>query len=162
WVYEKATSSNDLAWDLAVKDEPEGGVVFAETQTKGRGRLGRSWFSPKQKGLWFSVILRPQLQPVYVPMITIVSSIAVAKAITKYTGVSVWIKWPNDIYVNGKKVGGILTEMNTELDRIRFVILGIGININLQPQDFPEEFRDKAASIRCSRIELIKDVLVSL
>lgn len=162
WVYEKITSTNDVASDLAIKGEPEGGVVFAESQAKGRGRLGRSWFSPKHKGLWFSVILRPPLQPVYAPMITIASSIAVAKAIIKYTGQSVWIKWPNDIYTNDKKVGGILTEMNTELDTIKFVILGIGINVNLKVDDFPEELRDKATSISCSRIELVKEILGSL
>lgn len=162
WVYEMVTSTNDTAWELAIKDAPSGSVVFAESQSKGRGRIGRSWFSPKRKGLWFSVILRPNLQPVYAPMITIAGSIAVAKAIMKHTGLSVWIKWPNDIYINNRKLGGILTEMNTELDRIKFVILGIGINVNIEPQVFPKELQEKAVSIKCSRIEVVKEIMVSL
>lgn len=162
WVYEKATSTNDMAWDLALGGEPEGGVVFAESQTRGRGRMGRSWFSPRRKGLWFSVVLRPYLQPSYAAMITIASSIAVAKAIRRPTGLSVWIKWPNDIYIDGRKVGGILTEMSTELDTIKFVILGIGINVNCEAEDFPGELRDRAGSIKCSRVDLVKDILASL
>lgn len=172
WVYEKTTSTNDIAWDLAIKNEHEGGVVFAESQTKGRGRLGRIWNSPKRKGLWFSVILRPDLQPIYAPMITIASSIAVAKSIIKYTGLSVWIKWPNDIYMDNKKLGGILTEMNTELDSIKFVVLGIGINVNSTINDFSDDLKNKVVSLQCSpsscaqglgsRLELAKEILVGL
>lgn len=164
YAYEEVGSTNDIAWEMALKGEPEGSVVFAESQTKGRGRLKRKWFSPKRKGLWFSVILRPQLTPNYAPMITAVSAVAVSRAIARFTGLSVWIKWPNDIYVNEKKAGGILTELNTELDTIKFVILGIGINVNVE--EFPDNI--KATSLKLesgkdySRIELAKEILTSL
>lgn len=163
YAYEKTGSTNDIAWEMALKGEPEGSAVFAESQTKGRGRLKREWFSPARKGLWFSVILRPQLTPNYAPMITAMSAVAVTRAIAKHTGLSVWIKWPNDIYINGKKAGGILTELNTELDIIKFVVLGIGINVNIK--DFNIE---TATSLMIeggktySRIELAKEILISL
>lgn len=163
YAYEEVGSTNDIAWELAGQGEPEGSVVFAESQTKGRGRLKRQWFSPSRKGLWFSVILKPDLTPNYAPMITAVSAVATARAIAKYTGLSVWIKWPNDIYINGKKAGGILTELNTELDTIKFVILGIGINVNVD--NFSIE---TATSLMIeggkfySRIELAKEILISL
>lgn len=162
WVYDKTVSTNDVAWDMAIKGAVEGGVVLAEQQTKGRGRLNRSWFSPKRKGLYFSLVLRPQVEPSYAPMITIAASIAVSMAIIKCTGLSVWIKWPNDIFIDGKKAGGILTEMSTELDRIKFVILGIGINTNLSEDDFPEELKNKATGVKCDRLILLKEVLISI
>jgi len=166
YTYEEIGSTNDIAQVLALKGEQEGSVVFAESQTQGRGRLQRIWFSPKRKGLWFSVILRPQLTPEYIPLITAMSAVSVAKAISKYTGLTTWIKWPNDIYINGKKVGGILTELNTEIDVIKFVILGIGINVNID--SFSKELGKTATSLKIesgqnySRIELAKKILVSL
>lgn len=161
YTYEEIGSTNDIAWEMAIKGEPEGSVIFAESQTKGRGRLKRKWFSPKRKGLWFSIILRPQLVPSYAPMITAMSAVSVAKAIAKYAGLSIWIKWPNDIYVNGKKLGGILTELNTELDTIKFVILGIGINVNID--NWPGVLKETATSLKIkSRIEFAKEVLISL
>jgi BirA family biotin operon repressor/biotin-[acetyl-CoA-carboxylase] ligase len=166
YAYEEITSTNDIAQDLALKGEQEGSVVFAESQIKGRGRLQRNWFSPKRKGLWFSLILRPQLAPNYIPLITAMSAVAVAKAISSYTGLTTWIKWPNDIYINGKKAGGILTEITTDIDAIRFVILGIGINVNID--NFNNELEKKATSLRIegkqnySRVELAKKILISL
>lgn len=164
--YEEISSTNDIALDLAIKGAQEGTVIFAESQTKARGRLKRQWFSPKRKGIWFSVILRPQLEPNYVPMITAISAVSAAKAIIKFTGLNVWIKWPNDIYINNKKIAGILTEISTELDAIKFAILGIGINVNID--DFPKELADTATSLKIeggkeySRIGLAKEILMSL
>lgn len=158
YTYEEIGSTNDIAWDTALKGEPEGSVVFAESQTKGRGRQGRKWYSPGRKGLWFSVILRPNLTPNYAAIITAMSAAACSGAIAKYTGQNVWIKWPNDLYINNKKVGGILTELNTELDEIKFVILGIGINVNMD--NFPDNIT--ATSLFCSRIGLAKELLVFL
>lgn len=158
YTYEEIGSTNDAAWEMALKGEPEGSVVFAESQTKGRGRQKREWYSPAGKGLWFSVILRPNLTPNYAAIITAMSAAASSGAIAKYTGQNVWVKWPNDLYINNKKAGGILTELNTELDEIKFVILGIGINVNIE--NFPDNL--KAASLFCSRIGLAKEVLIFL
>lgn len=166
YAYEELESTNDTAWEKAIKGEPEGTVIFAEFQTKGRGRLKRHWYSAKRKGLCFSVILRPQLTPNYVPMITAMSAVSVAMAVRKLTGSSALIKWPNDIFLNGKKLGGILTEINTELDIIKFVILGIGINVNMDK--FPDELKKTATSLKLedgenySRIELAREILKSL
>lgn len=161
YSYEEISSTNDIAWEMAIKGEPEGSIIFAESQRHGRGRLKREWYSPKRKGLWFSVILRPQLTPNYAPIVTAFSAVSVAKAIIKYTGLTIWIKWPNDIYLNNKKTGGILTELNTELDVIKFVILGVGINTNIE--NWPSGLKDTAASLKIdSRIELAKEIIRSL
>jgi len=162
WAYEEVQSTNIVAKDIASRGGPEGGVVIAERQTAGYGRQGKRWFSPRNKGLWFSVILRPNLKPAYSSMITIASSVAVAKAVIKHLGVSVWIKWPNDIYINNKKAGGILTEINIKSNKIAFAVLGIGINTNLEQGHFPEGLRDRACSINCFRPDLLKNILKEL
>jgi len=165
-AYEETGSTNDVALEMANKGEPEGSVIFAESQTKGRGRLKRQWYSPKRKGLWFSLILRPDMSPQYAPIITACGAVAVAKAVGSFTGLSVWIKWPNDIFVNGKKVGGILTELSTEIDSVKFVIIGIGINVN--GTKWPEELKNIATSLeeeggrKYSRIDLSREILKSL
>src|SRR2546426_12034913 len=107
---------------LARDGVKEGVVVFAESQTKGRGRLGRKWMSPLRKGLWFSVLLRPRLHPQAVTQLTIASATALVRAIHSQTGLAAEIKWPNDIVIHGRKVAGILTEMNAELDTVKYVI----------------------------------------
>ena len=166
FAYEKIGSTNDAAKELAANGEPEGTVVFAECQTKGRGRLKREWFSPAKEGLWFSVILRPQTEPGFAPMFTAISALACAQTIMKETGLSVWIKWPNDIFINDKKAGGILVELNQDLDRIQYVVLGIGINVNIG--HFPKKIQKTATSLKIesgrkhSRIELVKEILRSL
>lgn len=166
YSYEEIDSTNDVAWEMAIKGEPDGSVVFAESQKKGRGRLKRQWFSPKREGLWFSAILKPQLAPNYAPMITAMGAVSIAKAISKYTGLSTWIKWPNDIHINNKKVAGILTEISTELDVIKFVILGVGVNVNTE--EFLPELQKTATSLRIesgrviSRIELACEIMLSL
>jgi BirA family transcriptional regulator, biotin operon repressor / biotin---[acetyl-CoA-carboxylase] ligase len=154
-VFEQTTSTNDVMERLAGDGVKEGVVVFAESQTRGRGRLGRKWVSPARKGLWFSILLRPDLRPQEVTQLTVVSATALRRAVQAVTGLKPEIKWPNDILVCGRKVAGILTEMNAELDRIRQVILGIGVDVNLNASDFPTELRRLATSLR---IELGKPV----
>jgi BirA family biotin operon repressor/biotin-[acetyl-CoA-carboxylase] ligase len=147
-VFQETTSSNDVVEKMGRDGVAEGVVVFAEAQTQGRGRLGRKWISPPRKGLWLSVLLRPNLRPQAATQLTIVSAIALRRAIAEHTGLPTEIKWPNDILVNGKKAAGILTEMNAELDRIKYLVLGIGVDVNLNAGDFPAELRKCATSLK--------------
>ncbi len=168
WAYEEIDSTNNAAWGLAGNGVPAGSVVVAESQTSGRGRLGRNWFSPRRKGLWFSVILQPAIAPSSAAMITVGAAVAVAEAIARYTGLLTAIKWPNDIYINNKKAGGILVELNTELDKIKYAIVGIGVDVNLAKNDYPAALRKIATSLMiegqkaCSRIELLRGILTCL
>ena len=147
-VFQETTSTNDIIEKLARDGVKEGVVVFAESQTKGRGRLGRQWMSPARKGLWFSVLLRPRLPPQAATRLTIASATALVRAIHARTGLTPEIKWPNDILIGGKKVAGILTEMHAELDTVKCVTLGMGVNVNLGAGDFPGELRRSATSLR--------------
>ncbi len=147
-VFEKTTSTNDIIGKLGHDGVKEGIVVFAESQTKGRGRLGRVWMSPPRKGLWFSVLLRPDLRPQAATQLTIATATSLARAITLHTGIIPEIKWPNDILIRGKKVAGILTELSAELDHIREVILGIGVDVNMEASEFPADLRKIATSLR--------------
>lgn len=144
-VFQETSSTNDVVEKLARDGVREGVVVFAEAQTKGRGRLGRRWLSPPGEGLWFSVLLRPELPPASVTQLTIAAATAVARAIRSQTGVSPKIKWPNDILIAGRKVVGILTELSAEQDRVSHVILGIGVDVNVT--EFPEELQGIATSL---------------
>ncbi|MBM3848030.1 MAG: biotin--[acetyl-CoA-carboxylase] ligase, partial [Verrucomicrobia bacterium] len=135
-VFRETTSTNDIAEKLAHDQVPEGVVVFAERQTKGRGRLSRRWESQAGLGLWFSILLRPALPPQAATRITITSAVSIARALRQSTGLDTRIKWPNDIQIGGRKVAGILTEMTAETDRIRSLIIGIGLNVNQRPGDF--------------------------
>jgi BirA family biotin operon repressor/biotin-[acetyl-CoA-carboxylase] ligase len=167
-VFEETSSTNDVIEKLAHDGVKEGVVVFAESQTKGRGRLGRKWISPARKGLWFSVLLRPDLRPQEATQLTVASATALARAIKAETGLSPEIKWPNDILIGGKKVAGILTEMSAELDRVKQIILGIGVDVNLTAAEFPAELRKLATSLRIelgkpvSRPELAATILAEL
>jgi BirA family biotin operon repressor/biotin-[acetyl-CoA-carboxylase] ligase len=154
-VFKETTSTNDVIEKFARDGLKEGVVAFAESQSKGRGRLGRKWVSPSRKGLWFSVLLRPNLTPQAATQITVASATALRRAISEYTGLKPEIKWPNDILVNGRKVAGILTELSAELDHIKYVILGIGVDVNLTASDFSTDFRKLATSLK---IELGKPV----
>jgi BirA family biotin operon repressor/biotin-[acetyl-CoA-carboxylase] ligase len=150
-VFEQTTSTNDVAERLAHDGVPEGAVVFAESQTQGRGRLGRAWLSPKRKGLWFSVLLRPKLRPQETTQLTVISATALRRAIRTVTGLTVDIKWPNDLQIGGKKVAGILTEMSAELDCVRYAILGIGVDVNWPVGTFPPELGKIATSLSLER-----------
>lgn len=144
--YDTIESTNIKAKEIAGSSD-EGTVVIAEEQTMGRGRLGRNWTSPKGKGLWFSIVLKPNINVDKVSKITLIGAAAVHKALKKL-GIIPQIKWPNDIVIGGKKVCGILTEMVLQDENSYFVIMGIGINANLSEEDFPEELKDKATSLK--------------
>ena len=167
-VFEQTTSTNDVAEKLARDGVKEGVVVFAESQTKGRGRLGRKWMSPTRKGLWFSVLLRPNLRPQETTQLTVIAATALRRAIKAVTGRSAEVKWPNDLQFAGKKVAGILTEMSAEVDRVRHIILGIGVDVNQSAAEFPPELRDLATSLKSetgeeiSRAELATEILREL
>ncbi|MGZ4961885.1 MAG: biotin--[acetyl-CoA-carboxylase] ligase [Limisphaerales bacterium] len=145
-VFEQTTSTNDIAARLAQDGVKEGVVIFAEAQTKGRGRLGRNWVSPPRKGLWFSVLLRPEMRPQAATQLTVAAATALARAIRRQTEIVPEIKWPNDILIKGKKVAGILTELTAELERVKDIILGIGVDVNID--DFPADLRKIATSLK--------------
>lgn len=147
-VFEETTSTNDVVEKLARDRVKEGVVVFAETQTQGRGRLGRKWLSPRARGLWFSVLLRPQVRPQAVTQITIAAATALTRALASHTGLAPEIKWPNDVLIRGKKVAGILTESSAELDRVRHVTLGVGVNVNVAPGELTADLRRAATSLK--------------
>lgn len=147
-VFNETASTNDVAEKLARDGAKEGVVVFAEAQSRGRGRLGRKWSSPARKGLWFSVLLRPDLTPMECTRLTIAAVTAVARAIRNETGMLPQIKWPNDILIRGRKVAGILMELSAETDRVKHVILGVGVDVNLVASDFPADLRKIATSLK--------------
>ncbi|MDQ0299411.1 BirA family biotin operon repressor/biotin-[acetyl-CoA-carboxylase] ligase [Salibacterium salarium] len=147
-VYKKkVTSTQEVAHELARNEAEEGTVVVAETQYKGKGRMNREWHSPSGTGLWFSLIVRPDIIPQKAPQLTLMTAVAVTEGIMEATGIQAQIKWPNDILIDGKKIAGILTEMQSEPDRVQAIIIGIGLNINQQVEHFPEELLPKATSL---------------
>lgn len=146
YYFDSIDSTNVRAKKMAM-EEDEGTVVIGEEQTKGKGRLGRNWVSPKGKGLWMSIILKPKLIPAEVARLTLIGAAAVNKGLEDM-GIKSYIKWPNDILVHEKKVCGILTEMSCELNIINYVVMGIGINVNLEQKDFSEDLIDKATSLK--------------
>lgn len=140
-------STNSYARKRAQEAGVEGEIVIAEGQTHGKGRMGRSWISPPYLNLYLSVILRPKLPPIDAPQITLMSAVALAETVQSFIPFPPEIKWPNDIVVKGKKLAGILTESSCEPDRILFVILGIGVNLNFPRELMPEEIQESATSI---------------
>lgn len=144
--YDSIDSTNTKAKELAEAGAEHGTVIISEEQRSGRGRLGRSWVSPKYKGIWMSIILRPNIITENISQITLLGAAAVSKAIMEM-GIKTGIKWPNDIVINGKKICGILTEMSGEIDHINYLVMGIGINVNLKEEDIPEELKDIATSL---------------
>jgi BirA family transcriptional regulator, biotin operon repressor / biotin---[acetyl-CoA-carboxylase] ligase len=139
-------STNDAARQLAEHNAPEGTLVLAEEQTQGRGRLGRSWLSERGAGIYASILLRPVLKPRDAAVLTLVAAVAASEAIEQACCLRADIKWPNDLLLGGRKCCGILSEMQAEGDKIRYVIVGIGINVN--HSDFPEELGRRATSLR--------------
>lgn len=144
-------STNMEAFRLAVEGSPHGTVVLAEMQHNGKGRMGRRWESPAGVNIYCSVILRPDIMPHEAPQLTFLSSVAVARAIRITTKLDPQIKWPNDLLLSNKKVAGLLNEMSAETDKINFVILGIGVNLNMTEQQFPADLRHPATSLLIER-----------
>ncbi len=147
-VFQETASTNDIVEKLARDGVKEGVVVFAESQSKGRGRLGRKWISPARKGLWFSVLLRPDLRPQAATQLTVAAATALFRAIRDVGGLTPEIKWPNDILIKGRKVAGVLTELSAELAHVNHLILGIGVDVNQTAADFPTELRKIATSLK--------------
>jgi len=164
YSYKETASTNDIAYDLAGHGEKEGSVVIAESQTAGRGRMGRKWVSPKSKGAYFSVILRPDILPKDVAGITLISALSVAKTIREMTNLAAFIKWPNDVLINNQKICGILTEMNAETDKINFVIIGIGININTKKELLPKGATSimEEHGAEMSRVDVVRGIFKNL
>lgn len=143
--FDTIDSTNTKAQELAEKGYPSGTLVVADKQESGKGRRGRSWVSPSGTGIFMTLMIKPDINPNNASMLTLVAALAVAKAITSVTGEEAMIKWPNDIVVNGKKVCGILTEMNAQFDYINNIVVGIGINVH--NESFPEEISQMASSL---------------
>ncbi|MEA2627208.1 MAG: BirA family transcriptional regulator [Candidatus Binatota bacterium] len=164
---ETIDSTNRLAMELARRGAAEGEVVIAEAQTGGRGRLGRSFFSPAGVSLYASMILRPPIAPAIAPEITLVAGLAVAETVERHAGARPGLKWPNDVYLGPLKVAGILTEMESEADRVLFVVCGPGVNLNVRQDDFPPAIRGIATSIlaasgrRVDRVAFAVDLFAS-
>ncbi len=150
-VYEPCVAStNSVAFKRAIDGAPHGEVVIADEQTAGRGRRGRSWVSPPGCNVYLSVVLRPEIDPARAPELTLLTAVAVAETLRE-AGVRASIKWPNDLLVDGKKVGGILTELSADVDRTAFVIVGIGINVNSSVDAFPVDVAQFATSLQMAR-----------
>ncbi|WP_416149740.1 biotin--[acetyl-CoA-carboxylase] ligase [Salipaludibacillus sp. HK11] len=161
--YPSVSSTQTIANQLVNEGDSEGIVVVADEQTDGKGRLGRPWQSQKQSGISMSLVLKPDIDFRQAPQLTLVSAVAVTRALRERTGLSIDIKWPNDLLVNGKKLAGILTEMQVDPDRIQSVIIGIGINVN--HDNFPDELTSIATSLKVEsgeefdRADLIGEIL---
>jgi BirA family biotin operon repressor/biotin-[acetyl-CoA-carboxylase] ligase len=159
--YETIPSTNDRAYELAEDGAAEGTIVVAESQTKGKGRIGRSWVSPKGGGVYMSIVLRPDIETNEIPTLTLITALSMVRAIKETCSLSGLIKWPNDILINDKKVCGILTEIKAQPDRVDFMVLGIGINVNTAGGKLPPEGTslkaEKGEAI--SRIQIVKSFL---
>src|SRR6185436_500673 len=160
----RVTSTNDLALAFAERGCPDGTVVIAESQSGGRGRLGRSWHSPSGAGLWLSVVLRPRLTSSGAQALTFLGAVAAAQAVRALHGLPVVLKWPNDLYLNGRKLGGVLTELSAEADLIRHAVIGVGLNVNVPAGAFPRDLRETATSIEAAsstvaRLPLLRRML---
>jgi BirA family biotin operon repressor/biotin-[acetyl-CoA-carboxylase] ligase len=146
-VLDETDSTNRVAMEMAENGARHGTVVVADAQTAGRGRMGRRWVSPAGKNLYVSLLLRPSVPTVDAPRFALVAGIALADAV-EALGVPAFLKWPNDLYCGGRKAAGILAEMASDPDRVRHVVIGVGLNVNMEAADFPADLRDTATSLR--------------
>ncbi|MBI5197275.1 MAG: biotin--[acetyl-CoA-carboxylase] ligase [Nitrospirae bacterium] len=168
YLFEEIGSTNDHAMMMGEQGIPEGAVFLAESQTHGKGRLGRSWISPPGVNLYLSILFRPTFPPVQAPMMTLMSACAVVEAVKEVTGIDAGIKWPNDILIEGKKVSGILTEMSAEQDTVHHLVVGTGINVNMDTQSLPPDIQGKSTSLfhhlgrKTDRTELLCALLKSI
>lgn len=161
---ERVDSTNNVAKKLADEGAPEGTIVVAEEQTGGRGRINRSFLSPLAKGVWFSLILRPNIPPMEVSKMTLLAAVAVARAIRHHGLTDCGIKWPNDILVKGRKMVGILTELNGSAEKVNYIIMGIGVNTGITAEDLPKDLQSIVTSfaregVRVSRLALLETLL---
>lgn len=145
YFYPETDTTNDRIRELAQTGAPEGTLAVAELQTAARGRRGRAWQAPADSGVWMSLLLRPNIPPTQASVLTLLAGMALAEAIEDVTEMEVGIKWPNDILLNGKKLVGILTEMDCDMESIHSVTVGMGINVNTKA--FPEELQEIATSL---------------
>jgi BirA family biotin operon repressor/biotin-[acetyl-CoA-carboxylase] ligase len=165
-TYHSVKSTNDIASTLADSKIAEGTIVTAELQTKGKGRLGRSWHSPLKTGIYLSMILKPKFKPESAPAISVMTSFVLAETLNEFTNANIQIKWPNDVLLNGKKIAGILTELSAEKNKINYLVVGVGINVNQTADDFPLELKGIATSLRrvnrkkTNRVELLQTFLI--
>ncbi|MFQ5442057.1 MAG: biotin--[acetyl-CoA-carboxylase] ligase [Thermodesulfobacteriota bacterium] len=150
FFYDSLDSTNTRAFELGRSGEPEGAVVIAETQTSGKGRLGRIWESPAGVNLYASIIIRPNLAPYEAQGITLLAAVTASEAIAAFVPSSPVVKWPNDVLIGSRKVAGILTEMDTEPERINFIVVGIGVNVNMTKNLLPDSLKAVATSLRDS------------
>jgi len=168
FLYDVVDSTNKKAMELAEKNEPEGTVIIANEQIMGKGRWGRVWWSPKGKGLWFSVIFRPRFSVERGFLFTFMGAVAVARAVESILNLKPSIKWPNDLFFDNRKFCGILAETKTENEMLKCVILGIGVNVNLEESDFPAEYDSEATSLsiicgeKVKRVPLLQKILIEL
>lgn len=166
-ITEVSVDSTNTRASLMIAEHPHtsGTVVVADTQEAGKGRLGRKWLSPGGKNIYMSLIIRPGIAPRDAPFLTIIAAVAAALALSRSAGPEVRIKWPNDLLVRGKKLGGILTEIRSDPDSVNSAIIGIGINVNMDRNAFPDDIRDSATSLLCetgeyhSRAPIISEIL---
>lgn len=162
--FDDLTSTMDMAMQLGLDGAANGSVVLAESQIKGRGRLGRGWLSPKYKGIYLSLILRPKILPAACPVLTLMSAVSICEAVKGVLDLDVQIKWPNDLFMQNKKVAGILTEMNAEVDKVNFVVIGIGLNVNNDKKSLiagATSLREQQGE-EINRVVLLQDILRKL
>ncbi|MEA4925531.1 MAG: biotin--[acetyl-CoA-carboxylase] ligase [Syntrophomonadaceae bacterium] len=163
--FREIDSTNNRARLLASQGYPEGTVVVAEMQTAGRGRRGRDWYSPVQQGIYVSVILRPELPLKEISRVSLVTAAAVAQTLESELGLNPRIKWPNDVLVDNKKIAGMLSEAVTDMDGVEYIVVGIGLNINNDIQEFPPDLRTAPTSARAlnhrsnSRVKILQGLL---
>lgn len=161
-------STNKLAKILAEQGAMEGTVVLADEQTKGRGRFGRIWHSPNNFGLWFSIVLRPELEPQNLGILSLLPSVAIAQAVKDIYSKEVGLKWPNDVLLNHKKIAGVLSETKCCGEKVNFLILGVGVNLMQNKDDFPQDIRNKATSmfietgLKPHRIDILASILSNM
>ena len=166
WHYGEVGSTNDVCKELAASGAPEGCCVVADGQRGGRGRMGRAWFSPPLEGLYMSCLLRPSLASESLPLCTLMAGGATARALSEATGAAVRLKWPNDLTIDEKKLGGILTELLTPPGEAPVVVIGIGINVTTPPEAFPQELQTTTTSLleatgrSFERLVLLKAILL--
>ncbi len=159
--YKEIDSTNDEAFRLGLAGAPEGAALIAESQSTGKGRMQRVWHSPAGSNIYTSIILRPQIEPAKVSQISILAGVAAAEVLENYCPDRIKLKWPNDVLINGKKVCGILSQVKTVAGEVDFIVLGIGINVNISYNEFPKELCNLATSLAMetgrenSRLELI-------